>query len=280
LSPQHDTQGQLGTGTAGGSTALPELVNLPIGLRAVQLAVGNAHACARMSDGSVWCWGANAYFQSGVEILADIPTPTNVDLPSAAVEIAAGGDHTCAIVDAPIGGDTRVVCWGDNRNLQLGLGDNPPPFALPSPVAGLLTASKLGLGESHSCAIKGNSGDVLCWGNNVDKQVGDDPRTLVPSPALAFPSLSAIAVSGGGAHTCALSAARQVRCCSTAGSSPSPTSWGRGTAARSPPTAPRHAGARAPPASSATAARRPPTSRPRGTRTTPTSSSSRSPAEA
>lgn len=58
---------QLGRPRQGGefssSSATPVAVPLPV--RAVEVAVGQDHSCARGADGSVWCWGADQHGQLG-----------------------------------------------------------------------------------------------------------------------------------------------------------------------------------------------------------------------
>jgi alpha-tubulin suppressor-like RCC1 family protein len=44
--------------------------------------------------------------------------PATVLLPSPAVEIAAGREHSCAVTN-----DGAVYCWGDGTNGQRGDGD-------------------------------------------------------------------------------------------------------------------------------------------------------------
>jgi alpha-tubulin suppressor-like RCC1 family protein len=56
--------GQLGNGTFT-SNSTPQVVSgLPAA--AVQVAVGDAYSCARLTDGSIWCWGVNDRGQLGL----------------------------------------------------------------------------------------------------------------------------------------------------------------------------------------------------------------------
>jgi len=81
-----------------------------------------------LDNGSVKCWGENSYGQLG---LGDIinrgdnssemgDNLTIVDLGSGrtATAIAAGSDHTCAILD-----NASIKCWGSNISGELGIGD-------------------------------------------------------------------------------------------------------------------------------------------------------------
>ncbi len=90
------------------------------------LATGIAHSCALFKSGVVKCWGNNDVGQLGLgdarhrgdalNDMGDALPPVN--LSRAAKAIAAGGNHTCALLD-----DNTVKCWGDNFGGQLGLGD-------------------------------------------------------------------------------------------------------------------------------------------------------------
>lgn len=112
--------GQLGTGSAGPSSPAPQTVsNLPG--PASRVWAGAYHSCARLADGSAWCWGGNRYGQLGDGTLSDQPTATGVNGLSAAVlALDVGEDHTCALA-----GSGRVKCWGADYNGQLGVGSRP-----------------------------------------------------------------------------------------------------------------------------------------------------------
>ena len=97
--------------------------NLPIGGKVKQLAVGGPHTCALLTDGNVRCWGAGAKGQLGYGNADDIrsdqlPPPLgNVEVGGKVVELAAGTEHTCALLE-----DGNIRCWGLNDDGQLGYG--------------------------------------------------------------------------------------------------------------------------------------------------------------
>ena len=183
--------------------------------------------------GSVKCFGGNWTGQLGLgdtenrgddrgEMGTSLPA---VDLGSGrtAVALAVGALHTCALLD-----DGHVKCWGSNSRGQLGLvggsrgtsagqmGDALPSVDLGAgrvPVG--LTA-----GAAHSCAVF-DDGTVRCWGANDRGQlgVGDTDDRYQPSqmgdalPAVALGTgRSAVAISSGLDHTCALLDDGQVKC--------------------------------------------------------------------
>ncbi|MEZ4296722.1 MAG: hypothetical protein R3B70_17275 [Polyangiaceae bacterium] len=57
---------------------------------AMQVAVGNAHVCAVLSNGTLWCWGANDRGQLGAGDGAESASPVQVGL-SEVVGVSAGG---------------------------------------------------------------------------------------------------------------------------------------------------------------------------------------------
>ncbi len=117
--------GQLATGSNGGSQAMPNLVPLP--RPAVEIETGQAHACARLDDGSVHCWGLNVSKQAGGPTALFVNSPLSV-LAAGSVELTAGDNHNCSR-----SGPTAVSCWGSNAQGQLGSPgpSTPTPMMVP-----------------------------------------------------------------------------------------------------------------------------------------------------
>jgi hypothetical protein len=86
--------------------------------------------------------------------------------PTAIVDIAAGGNHTCAVL-----GSGHVACWGTNDDWQLGDGTQEPTET-PVLVHGLSDAVELTAGAAHTCALRSN-GTVWCWGNTENGRLGN-----------------------------------------------------------------------------------------------------------
>ena len=141
-----------------------------------------------------------------MERLAERTAPTQTSsLGTAAVAIAAGPEHTCAILD-----DGTVSCWGRNYNGQLGDGTNTDITTdrnTPTQTSSLgtdRTAVAIGPGQYHTCALL-DDGSVSCWGRNYDGQLGDGTNTNTRTPTQTS-SLggTAVAIAVGFHHTCAL----------------------------------------------------------------------------
>lgn len=92
-----------------------------------------------------------------------------------ALQIAAGVDFTCAILD-----DSSLKCWGNNQYGQLGLGNTDDVGRAASDMGENLQSVDLGtgryatyvsLGKDHACALLDNS-TVKCWGRNSGGLLG------------------------------------------------------------------------------------------------------------
>ncbi len=94
----------------------------------VEIAEGRAHACARLSGGTVVCWGEN----TNAQLALPPPDRSNVPKPVqglfGAAQIVAAGDGTCARLT-----DKSVKCWGSNDDERLSVGHGPV-LNVPAPV--------------------------------------------------------------------------------------------------------------------------------------------------
>ena len=187
-------------------------------VRATDVAVGAEHTCVLTNQGGVKCWGSNYYGQLGNNTTTNSATPVDVSgLTSGVAAVAAGGYHTCAVMDTVHG--SGVKCWGDNAYGQLGdntLGDAAHIRTLPVDVLGLAggVAAVAG-GGSHTCARMTN-GAVKCWGDNAAGQLGDGTTAgrLTPVGVSGLDGLlaGATTVAAGGYHTCAVTTGGGLKC--------------------------------------------------------------------
>ena len=133
-----NTLGQLGNTTNNGTPTANPTPTPVVGLTGVtNISAGFNHTCAADLDGTMSCWGYNYFGQLGNTtnngILTANPTPTTVTGLTGVTNIAAGYNHSCAVVD------TTMACWGLNRFGQLGSTNNGTGTIIPTPtpVAGL-----------------------------------------------------------------------------------------------------------------------------------------------
>ena len=75
---------------------------------------GRAHACTINEEGLV-CWGENNRGQLGIGSLSDSEEAQVVYGIESVCDLAAGLNHTCAVV-----GEDTIKCWGENTFGQLG----------------------------------------------------------------------------------------------------------------------------------------------------------------
>jgi alpha-tubulin suppressor-like RCC1 family protein len=103
------------------------------------------------------------------------------------------------------------MCWGWNGNGELGNGSPDNWSNIPVPVSGLNNATAISSGNLHSCALL-STRSVMCWGDNVVGQLGNDSpnNSRVPVPVSGLTNANAI--SAGGYHSCAVLSTGEVMC--------------------------------------------------------------------
>jgi alpha-tubulin suppressor-like RCC1 family protein len=196
---------------------------------ALQVAIGAAHLCALMPDGTVRCLGDN-----GLGQLGRVTLPLDSYHPAAPVEdlhgvvqVEASGAGTCARTS---GGE--VYCWGSNLHGQLGTSDEeklvphihyltrpgePHDRFSPRPirVEGLPKVRQLSVGAMHACAV-GEDARVYCWGANKSGQLGDGTTERRGTPVIMRGIAGAIDVAasafGPNGNTCVLLETGRVKC--------------------------------------------------------------------
>ena len=99
-----------------------------------------------------------------------------------------------------------MSCWGDNFYGQLGIGTNIDSTVQRVVDLGVgRSAVSISLGQSHTCAILDN-GNLKCWGKNSFGQLGISSTSDQNTPQLVDlgPGRTAVSVSLGNEHTCAI----------------------------------------------------------------------------
>jgi cysteine-rich repeat protein len=205
----------------------PGTASLNFGKNVQFLSAGTYHTCALFEVGSLTCWGLNSTGQLGVgdsrdrDLLkggAKQDDLRSVELGNGrrASAVAAGGSHTCAILE-----DHSLKCWGANDHGQLGIQNTSYRGIDPLDTESERTDVNLGsgrtarvvaTGENHTCAILDNQA-LKCWGANDHGQLGlgdtvnrggapGDMGDALPEVNLG--GAHAMALAMGESHTCAL----------------------------------------------------------------------------
>lgn len=213
---------------------LPE-INLGTDVIVLQLAVGNSHNCALLGDGSIKCWGYNAYGQLGLEDadhrgdaaneMGDFLATVNLGAGRTAVQVAVGEFHSCALLD-----NNDVKCWGYGSYGISGAGDavvrgdgpnEMGDYLLPVDFGSGRTPISLWSGLYDACVLL-DDGDVKCWGSNPYGELGlgdaetrgDGPNEMGDYlPPLDFGTdQQAISLGLGYSDSCAILASGDVKC--------------------------------------------------------------------
>lgn len=171
-----------------------------------QLTIGSNTGCLVDADGELNCWGDNTYGQ-----LARTPSSTTTYkslIPLQHVTIAEIGNGTaCA---ATTNGD--LYCWGNNHLALVPSEHNT--VSTPVKIEGAHHVDKIAIGASHVCVL--SEGNVLCWGQNEQGQIGDGTTMARNAPTLISLPGPAVDLALGVALSCAVLQNGLVSC------------WGRG----------------------------------------------------
>ncbi len=156
----------------------------------LSVSAGGAHSCAIRSDGTLACWGDDAATQPD-------------QIPAGKFHsVSAGGAHSCAIDS-----DGELACWGDDTSGQL---DEVPTTEFGE-------FQSVSAGGAHTCAIR-TRGTLKCWGDDSSGQVSDAPRYTLHywfhwgHWHVHRHWIKYLAVSSGGAHSCAIRTDGELAC--------------------------------------------------------------------
>jgi hypothetical protein len=166
------------------------------------------HGCGLRDGGSAFCWGSNG--SNNLLGSADT-TVKQFEIPKAGLRaIATNTLNTCVA-----GSEGAVYCWGSSHTGAWGDGVVPTTRTAPrtaadafaSPVAGVVGAVKLHVGESMFCALTEGK-FAWCWGSSGS--TGFATESVKGTNGLPLGGIEDLA--GGLDHACALIEDKSVVC--------------------------------------------------------------------
>lgn len=187
--------GQLGTGEVVDAFT-PTIVPGLTGVTAVS--ANSNHTCAITGNG-LYCWGNNSNGQLGPGRATVEPAPVRIALPGdvAAVAVAAGNAHTCAIDAGGV-----LSCWGLGDSGQLGF--DSPGTSTPTVVTAVGRVDAVWAHADSTCARR-LDGLTACFGANGSGALGNGGRFGGFTPQ-RFGQIDAVAPIAG------IGAGHDVRC--------------------------------------------------------------------
>lgn len=197
-----NTDGQLGTGTPGGSAVPVPVKGLTAGVTAIDAGSPTGKERCAVQQGKVLCWGTPAGSSSSLGNGTTRPSATPVEVSSVSDvrSVSVGTSHACALDTSE-----KVWCWGGNLNGQVGDGSTTTRTTA-VPVTGITDpVVTISAGNTFTCAVT-KPGAVWCWGSYP----GAAPSSPTP---VQIPGIARAArVSGGTASACVVVDSGQVRC--------------------------------------------------------------------
>ncbi len=116
------------------------------------------------------------------------------------IQLGGGADanHTCYT-----NASGQLFCFGSSDNGELGIGLTDIVSARPSEVQVVdRDWTDISTASDHTCAV--GSGELYCWGNSDDGQLGLNDLVRRPTPTRVGGATDWSAVSAGTSHTCAI----------------------------------------------------------------------------
>jgi alpha-tubulin suppressor-like RCC1 family protein len=201
----YNGSGQLGRPAPVGNpfVAFPTPLPVPGLSNIISVAAGFDDTVVLSGDGTIWTFGYNGSGELGRTTASPRPNSSPGQVPglSGVVAIAAGGNHTIALLT-----DKTIWTFGSNQFGALGrITAAPYPNSVPLQVPGLTDVVAISTSLSQSAAVRAD-GTLWTFGENFSGQLGrvtaDTGMNPSAQPADGLSNVSSVAV--GYDHTVAL----------------------------------------------------------------------------
>lgn len=202
--------GALGTNsTSDSSTPTPIYTDGDLSGKTIkQIATGDWHSCAIVSDNRVYCWGygSNGELGNGTYNQANAPvavSTSGVMSGKNITQIATGFNHNCALDS-----DGKIYCWGQNAYGELGNNSTTisnVPVATSMNEFGGRRVKQIIAGFFYSCALT-TDGSVFCWGTTENGRIGAGQTSGYSARPvqISFGGKKVESISGHATHACAV----------------------------------------------------------------------------
>ena len=148
------------------------------------ITAGSTYTCARMSDGTVRCWGNDENGELGAGNVTlpagqmGLAMPTVVTGVSSATTLALGYYTAGTLLT-----DGTTLAWGATNEGQITIA--APQATLPVPIEGISSGvALLAIGDNHTCAVM-QDGTLRCRGDNSLGQLGQMNTMFVDSSSVS-----------------------------------------------------------------------------------------------
>ena len=179
-----------------------------------EISSGESYSCVLNQAGQVHCWGYgilgdNKGYRISESSVHVSEMPNLIPMPEI-TQVSVGSEHACAVTI-----EGKVLCWGKGESGRLGNGavdDSLLPDYVYNDLVHLNKIKQVSAAEEHTCALRTN-GNVFCWGSKVKGRLGSGSGGGYRDKAVQVSNLTtAVQISAGERHTCALKANREVVC--------------------------------------------------------------------
>ncbi len=155
-----NTYGQLGDESTTNSD-IPVQATFPSGTVITKIAVGEYHTLALDSQGNVWAWGRNDFYQLGSTKPANyVSKPTKVANLPKIIDIECGSYNSFAITE-----ENEVYSWGLNADGECGIGSYTNRTTV-NKVKYITDAIDIRAGKNHTIVLR-STGEVYVTGSNM-----------------------------------------------------------------------------------------------------------------